>query len=99
MTARGIDKLERWLAVTGSDLRTEKTKGLAKAVDVSKELLLWPGEVQRIQKEGDAWRVKDDDWMLILEVRPFGDTPPVKVLLAQEQTFLGDGHHWVHQAE
>src|SRR5262249_26397195 len=52
-----------------------------------------------ILSEGTLWRVTEPDWSLSLERVAPGNLAPVKLLLAQEQTFLLDGHQWAHQTE
>jgi len=99
VTVQGVQKVNRWLAVTGPELRPEVFTGLVKVQAIAKDLRLWPGEAQRIQNEGDAWHIKEPKWSLNLEVRSSGRSPPVKILLSQEQAFLADGKHWAHQAD
>jgi hypothetical protein len=99
VTAQEVQVVDRWLAVTGPELRPEKKQGLAAVQNVVRELRLWPGEAQRIQSEGTAWQVRQADWSLPLEVRLSGDAPAVKVLLAEEQAFLADGLRWLHQTD
>jgi hypothetical protein len=89
----------RWVAVTGPNLLPEKIKGLAKVADAARELLYWPGEIDRITAANNVWRIADADWGLYLKAVPSADAAPAKVLFAEEQAFLTESRHWAHQSE
>ncbi len=99
VAAQNVELIERWVAVTGAELRPDNDQGLVPVQNALRELSLWPGEAQRIQKQGRAWRVQDADWSMHLGIRSAVATPAVQVMLAEERVYLADGQRWIHQAD
>ncbi|MBL8797835.1 MAG: hypothetical protein JNM56_28315 [Planctomycetia bacterium] len=97
----GPIRLQRWLAVAGSELAAEDASELAPAADPAALLQpSWPGEAERLRKAGgQAWRVLGNDWRLRLRLR---SAPPrtgtVKVFLTERAAVVADGQRWQHQA-
>lgn len=99
VSAPGLHVADRWLAITGSELRPENDEHLVLVTGVTTALRLWPAEARRILSDGKAWHIEDPEWGLHLTSRSAQDTPAVKVLLAEEQVYLADGSRWIHQAD
>jgi len=94
-----VDKVptERWVAVTGANLLTENSQGLAIVKNVAGDLHEWPAEAETIRREGTAWKILEDDWRLTLVPRAAA-MPAVQIVSAQQEAALGDGQRWIHQA-
>ena len=98
VTVFGNLPVDRWVAVTGSELSTEGGYGLAPVKDVAGLLPWWPVEAETLLREGTAWKVLADDWRLRLVAATATKAPPVQILSAEQEAALGDGRRWVHQA-
>jgi hypothetical protein len=100
-TGTGPIRLQRWLAVAGTDLAAEDMTDLSPAADPAGQLQQsWPGEAERLRKAGgQVWRVLADDWRLRLRLRSApARTGTVKVFLTEHASAVADGQRWQHQA-
>src|SRR5207302_6456979 len=59
VTVGAARRLDRWLAITGTELRPKKMHGLIEAQDAAEELASWPGQAQRLLSEGTLWHVTE----------------------------------------
>jgi hypothetical protein len=87
---------ERWLAVSGSELRAEETRGLAAVPDGGPLARRWPPVADRVRRtKGTVWRVASDDWRLRLGSAV--DTPRVELILEEQSAAVLDGQRWTHR--
>jgi hypothetical protein len=98
VTVKEADRIQRWLAVTGPDLQAEAGPGLRKVKDVNVELAHWPDEAKQVARTGSAWQITRDDAQVKLVQRSLASAPPIQVLLSEQESALGAGQRWVHQA-
>jgi hypothetical protein len=107
----GSEKLDRSLAIVGTDLVFEGQQSLTAERDPSKSLAAWPQEAERLKSSvATLWKLpaerlpRDADpspapWKLRLwprdRERP---TETIQVFLAEQQAAVADGRHWLHEA-
>jgi hypothetical protein len=100
LTAQGAVRSERWLAVMGSGLQPEQTRGLQLLAesDIASELRLWPIQAERIRREGSLWKVQQNSWQLAFQGRGDRLTLPVQVLLVEHAIAATSGPQPGHEA-
>jgi hypothetical protein len=89
---------ERWVAVANSTLLQAKAVGgLEPAAEPGRALTDWADPLRR--SVGSAWRVTGEDWRLNLVAPTQGpDTPAAQLVLADFESAVADGRHWLYQA-
>jgi len=98
VVVKDADRIQRWLAVTGQGLQVEAGRGVEAAKKVLADLARWPDEARRIARAGSAWQIIGADWQVKLLPRSLADSPPIQILLSEQEAVLGDRGRWVHQA-
>ncbi|HEV3204883.1 MAG TPA: hypothetical protein VGY77_10890, partial [Gemmataceae bacterium] len=98
ITVDGGRYQERWLAISGKDLRGEDPRGLKPLGNPLPVLAAWPAEAEKIRRSGSAWQVLSPDWHMRLTPFPAAEnSAPIQVILADQTAAVVDGRHWVHQ--
>jgi hypothetical protein len=95
-----VERAEYFVAVAGGEL-TGQAKGPLQSLKSPQQILqrVWPAAAQRIERDGQAWRIISSEWQLrLLPHAGILEPVPIRVYLLEQTAAVVDGRRWVHEA-